>query len=197
MIIRKISWLVFGIILTSMLSSCVDDNTTKGNDYTITFDADGGAGNIPSPMKVHAEYSIAYVILPNASLTKGESQLIGWREPGFTFYSRPGEKISVTKDTELKAVYQDGSNTGDDNENNNSGSSSGNSSGSSGNNSGSNSGTNSGSNSGNNSGSNSDTISGFYVTRTGKKYHKYGHQGATIPLSEGTHGPYSACAICF
>ena len=39
--------------------------------------------------------------------------------------------------------------------------------------------------------------SGYYVTKTGEKYHKYGHLGAIIPLSEGTNGPYTACKTCF
>jgi hypothetical protein len=155
-----------GIILTIIVSSCEEiDIDDYGKDYTITFNADGGTGNVPSPMTVHAEYVVAEVILPDTDLIKGESKFIGWREPESALYSRPGEKIIVLENTELKAVYEKDNNTTTSTP------------------------TGTTPTDGNNS--------GLYVTATGNKYHKYGHMGATIPLSQDKHGPYTACKICF
>jgi hypothetical protein len=161
---KTISFLLIGIVSVSLAASC-DDPNDYGEDYLITFNADGGTGTVPPPMKVHAEGYVASFALPDADLSKSGFDFIGWREPGYSvIYSRPGETLSVTEDTELKAVYENGDN---------------------------------------NTPSQSDppvqpgNNSGFYVTKTGKKYHKYGHLGATIPLSQGKHGPYTACQTCF
>jgi hypothetical protein len=130
-----------------------------GRDYTITFNADGGMGTVPSPMTVHADSIYARFTLPSADLYKDGLNFVGWREPGYTFlYHSPGKTLSIDEDTELTAAYENESNItapGDGDS------------------------------------------SGFYVTRTGNKYHKYGHMGATIPLSQGKNGPYTACKICF
>jgi hypothetical protein len=103
---RKIALLLF---LAILLTSCFDDYSyNQGKDYIISFNADGGTGDIPAPMEVHAEYVIAELILPNANLTKDGRNFIGWREPGYTiFYNRPGEKLTVSESMELKAVYDE------------------------------------------------------------------------------------------
>jgi hypothetical protein len=144
----------------------LDDYKITGEDYTITFNANGGTGNVPSPMRVHAEFVVAFFTLPDTDLSKDGNSFVGWRDPdsSIAYYNKPGRSYSVTEDTELIAVYENdsdiyvppyvppGEGTGN---------------------------------------------SGLYVTATGNKYHKYGHMGATIPLSQGKNGPYTACQICF
>jgi hypothetical protein len=161
---KIISLLLIGIVSVTLAASC-DDPVDYGKDYLITFNADRGTGNVPSPIKAHTEGNLASFTLPDAALTKDGYDFIGWREPGYSVsYSRPGETLSVTEDTELKAVYE---NEADENSNNNPQTPQPGYSG------------------------------GLYVTKTGKKYHKYGHLGAAIPLSQGKNGPYTACQTCF
>jgi hypothetical protein len=156
---KSIIWVFIGFIFPGILLSCMD-NYDYGKDYTITFNADGGTGTIPSPMKVHADLVVAYFTLPDADLHKGEFEFIGWREPGYSFiYSCPGEELLVSENMELKAVYENDNNIP--------------------------------------STPPGGGISGLYVTKTGAKYHKYGHMGATIPLAQGKNGPYTACKTCF
>lgn len=157
---RFLCHLVLAGIIAIIVTSCGEDAyTPAGNTYTITFNADGGDGTVPAPRTVHAEYVSTNVVLPDANLSKGESSFIGWREPGFIYiYSCPGESISVWKDIELKAVYENDPTIPTPS---------------------------------------AESDGGKYVTRTGNKYHKYGHMGATIPIGNGTNSPYAACSICY
>ena len=153
---RKMTIILLFLITISAFTTttCIPDYTLKGEEITISFNADGGTGTIPPPIKIYLEYmGSTYVTLPDADLQKDGFEFVCWKHPDYSLYYSAGEQEFVTKSIEYLATYKDNSNVPTVPPNT--------------------------------------TNPGNYVTQTGTKFHKYGHMGATIPISQGKNGPYT------
>ena len=77
----------------------------KARNNTITFNANGGSGTVPSPIKVLTGNQ---AVIPKANLTRSGYWFLGWStsQNATTATYKSGDKISVKKDTTLYAVWK-------------------------------------------------------------------------------------------
>ena len=71
--------------------------------YTVTFDADGGSGTMPS-LQVHRGDEL---VLPECAFTPPTDKLFAyWKPSNSTIGVHPGEKIKVNSDVNVRAVWK-------------------------------------------------------------------------------------------
>lgn len=107
---KRFIFLSVALAATLLLGACAKtpepkpgpDPTPVETTYSVTFDANGGAGSMSAASGVKGEYT-----LPESSFTAPEGKhFAGWKVNGAGEALQPGAKITVSADTQLVAQWE-------------------------------------------------------------------------------------------